>query len=107
MVVVKQIDGYFAAWNEPLTERRRTLLKRSVTADAELIHPTSGRSQGIDALLACIHSYQSPCLTPPLFSRATSTATMTLSATGGTSSIRTDHRVMEGINVIELAATVA
>ena len=59
MVVVEHIDGYFAAWNEPLTERRRTLLERSVTADVELIHPTWGRSQGIDALLARIDSYQS------------------------------------------------
>ena len=87
VVVVGQIDGYFAAWNEPLTERRRSLLERSGTADVELIHPTWGHSQGIDAVLARIDGYQSALPEAAMFSRAASTATMTLFATGGRSSI--------------------
>jgi hypothetical protein len=44
LITVKQIDDYFAAWNEPATERRRALLARTVTPDVELVHPTWGRS---------------------------------------------------------------
>jgi hypothetical protein len=59
VIVVQQLDDYFAAWNEPQTEQRRTLLERSVAADVELIHPTWGRSRGIDALVTHIGNYQS------------------------------------------------
>jgi hypothetical protein len=57
--MVKQIDDYFAAWNEPEAARRRALLESSVTPEVELVHPTWGRSQGIDALLAGIVQYRS------------------------------------------------
>lgn len=103
MVVVEHIDGYFAAWNEPLTERRRTLLERSVTADVELIHPTWGRSQGIDALLARIDSYQSAL---------PDAAVVLASGLDRHNDIvryrweivdQHGHNVMEGIDVVELA----
>lgn len=103
MVVVEEIDGYFAAWNEPLTERRRSLLERSVTADVELIHPTWGRSQGIDALLARIESYQSA------LPDATVVLGSGLDSHNDVVRYRWDivdqegHRMMEGIDVVELA----
>ena len=40
VMVVKQIDDCFAAWNEPQTEQRRAVLERSLTAHVELVHPT-------------------------------------------------------------------
>ena len=46
-----QLADYFAAWNESSDEGRRTLLLRSVTEDVKVIHPTWGRSVGVDALL--------------------------------------------------------
>jgi hypothetical protein len=56
--LVTPISAYFQAWNEPNVERRRALLARSVTPEVELIHPTFGRSRGIDALVEHIASYQ-------------------------------------------------
>jgi hypothetical protein len=58
VTAVKQIDEYFEAWNEPDSDRRRDLLARSVSAGVELVHPTFGRSDGIDALSGHIASYQ-------------------------------------------------
>lgn len=53
-----QIAIYVEAWNERDVERQRDLLTRSVTADVVLIHPTFGRSCGIDALARHIGAYQ-------------------------------------------------
>jgi hypothetical protein len=55
---VDQIAIYVEAWNERDVERQRDLLTRSVTADVVLIHPTFGRSCGIDALARHIGAYQ-------------------------------------------------
>ena len=55
---VSPIGEYFQAWNEPDVDRRRELLERSVTAEIELVHPSFGRSHGIDALSGHIASYQ-------------------------------------------------
>jgi SnoaL-like domain len=55
---VSPIGEYFQAWNERDADRRRELLERSVTEDVELVHPTFGRSRGIDALSEHIASYQ-------------------------------------------------
>jgi hypothetical protein len=49
--LVTPISAYFQAWNEPDVERRRELLARSVTPEVELIHPTFGRSRGIERIL--------------------------------------------------------
>ena len=49
--------AYFAACNEPDSERRRQLLERSVADDAELVDP-AGRWQGIDGFVERIGRYQ-------------------------------------------------
>jgi hypothetical protein len=54
----ESVTTYFAAWNEPDTGRRRRLLERCVTDDAELIDPT-GRWHGVDGLVERIGRYQS------------------------------------------------
>jgi hypothetical protein len=56
---VGELEDYFAAWNEPDRDRRSELLARAVTADVELIHPTWGRSAGVDALVEHIDGYRS------------------------------------------------
>ncbi len=43
------LQAYDAAWNEPDAARRRRLLERSLTDDAELVDPT-GRFKGRDAV---------------------------------------------------------
>lgn len=53
------IEDYFAAWNEAGAQHRRELLDRSVSRDVELVHPTWGRSRGLDALVNHIESYRS------------------------------------------------
>jgi hypothetical protein len=52
------VATYFAAWNEPDPDKRRRMLERSVTGDAELVDPT-GRAQSIDGLAERIGRYQS------------------------------------------------
>jgi hypothetical protein len=52
------LASYFAAWNELDPGRRRRLLERSVTDDAQLIDPT-GCWQGVDGLVERIGRYQS------------------------------------------------
>jgi hypothetical protein len=52
------LASYFAAWNELDPFRRRGLLGRSMTDDAQLIDPT-GCWQGIDGLVERIGRYQS------------------------------------------------
>lgn len=52
------IDRYFEAWNEADSERRRALLERSITPDAELVDPT-GRWRGIEGLSERIGNYLS------------------------------------------------
>ena len=44
------LRAYDAAWNEPDQEARSQLLERSLTEDAELFDPTSGRFKGRDAI---------------------------------------------------------
>jgi hypothetical protein len=44
------LRAYDAAWNEPDQEARSQLLERSLTEDAELIDPTTGRFEGRDAI---------------------------------------------------------
>jgi hypothetical protein len=56
---VGALDDYFAAWNEPSRDRRRELLARSVDAHVEVIHPTFGRSEGIEQLEGQIEQYLS------------------------------------------------
>jgi hypothetical protein len=51
------VTAYFVAWNEPDPERRREILQRSLTDDAELLDPT-GRWQGIDGFVERIGAYQ-------------------------------------------------
>jgi hypothetical protein len=100
---MQQIDDYFAAWNEPIEELRRALLERSVTADVELIHPTWGRFQGIDALVAHIGSYRSA------LPEATVVLSSGLDSHNDVVRYRWDivdqhgNPVMEGIDVVELA----
>jgi hypothetical protein len=101
--VVEQIDGYFAAWNEPLKKRRRTLLERSVTADVELIHPTWGRSQGIDALLARIESYQSALPEAAVVLASGLDSHNDVVRYGWDIVDQHGRHVMEGIDVVELA----
>jgi hypothetical protein len=47
--IIDRIDTYFDAWNETDGDRRRALLERCVSAEAELIDPT-GRFRGLDGL---------------------------------------------------------
>ena len=44
------LRAYDAAWNESDQEARSQLLERSLTEDAELIDPTTGRFKGRDAI---------------------------------------------------------
>jgi hypothetical protein len=53
------LEDYFAAWNEPTRDRRLDLLARSVDAHVEVIHPTFGRSEGIEPLEGQIEQYRS------------------------------------------------
>lgn len=52
------IATYFGAWNEQDPDKRRRMLERSVTDDAELVDPT-GRWEGVAALTERIGRYQS------------------------------------------------
>jgi hypothetical protein len=52
------LANYFAAWNEPDARKRRRLLERSVTDDAELLDPT-GCWQGIEGFVERIGRYHS------------------------------------------------
>jgi hypothetical protein len=100
---MKEIDDYFAAWNESQPERRRALLESSVTPEVELVHPTWGRSQGIDALVADIDKYRSalPDTTVVLASG--------LDGHNGLVRYRWNivdqhgRQIMEGLDVVELA----
>jgi hypothetical protein len=47
--IIDRIDTYFEAWNESDASRRRALLERCVSAEAELLDPT-GRFRGLDSL---------------------------------------------------------
>lgn len=53
-----EISVYCDAWNEPEAARRRALLDRSVTADVDVVHPTFGRTCGVDLLADHIARYQ-------------------------------------------------
>ncbi len=44
------LAAYDSAWNEPDAAARAQLLARSLTDDAELVDPTSGRFTGRDAI---------------------------------------------------------
>ena len=57
-VVDSTLIDYFAAWNETNADKRRQLLGRCVSGDAELIDPT-GRWQGIAKLSDRIGNYHS------------------------------------------------
>ena len=102
LIVVKEIDDYFAAWNEPETERQRTLLERSVMEDVELVHPAWGRSRGIDAVLAGIDRYRSalPDTSIVLSSGLDSHNDVIRYAWNIVD--RHGHRVMDGVDVVEL-----
>jgi hypothetical protein len=56
-LVDRVLMDYFAAWNEPDGDERRTLLQRSVSDAAELIDPT-GRWRGSGGLSERIANYQ-------------------------------------------------
>lgn len=100
----QQLDDYFAAWNEPQTERRRTLLERSVTTDVELIHPTWGRSRGIDALLTHIGDYQSALPETTVMLASGFDRHNDVVRYGWEIVDRGGRRVMEGLDVAELAS---
>jgi hypothetical protein len=104
LIAVKQIDDYFAAWNEPQTEQQRALLERSVTADVELVHPTWGRSQGIDALLAGIDKYRSALPDTAIVLTGGLDSHNDLVRYGWDIVDRHGNRVMDGIDVVELAS---
>ena len=53
------IATYFAAWNEPDPVRCRELLERCVVREVELVHPSFGRSRGIDPLIERTGRYHS------------------------------------------------
>ncbi len=53
-----EIFTYFDAWNEQDAGSRRELLDRSVTEDVDVVHPTFGRTHGIEPLADHIASYQ-------------------------------------------------
>lgn len=52
------VSVYFAAWNESESDRCRTILEGCVTDTIEVIHPTWGRSRGLEALVQHIGGYQ-------------------------------------------------
>jgi hypothetical protein len=103
VVVVRQIDDYFAAWNDPLEERRRAFLEQSVVPDVELIHPTWGRSQGIDALLAHINGYRSAMEATSVVLSSGIDSHNHVVRYGWDIVDQHGNRVMEGIDVVELA----
>lgn len=103
VIVVRQLDDYFAAWNEPEKERRRALLERSVTEDVELIHPSWGRSQGIDALLAHIDNYQSVLPESAVVLTSGLDSHNDIVRYGWDIVDQHGDRVMDGIDVVELA----
>jgi hypothetical protein len=49
-VLDEVVRAYDAAWNEPDQAARAQLLERSLTEDAELVDPSTGRFQGRDAI---------------------------------------------------------
>jgi hypothetical protein len=102
--VVKQIDDYFAAWNEPQPEQQRALLERSVTADVELVHPSWGRSQGIAALVAAIGKYRSALPDTAIVLTSGLDGHNDLVRYGWDIVDQHGHRVMDGIDVVELAS---
>ncbi len=53
-----EISTYFDAWNEQDAGSRRELLDRSVTEDVDVVHPTFGRTRGIEPLADHIARYQ-------------------------------------------------
>jgi hypothetical protein len=101
---VKQIDDYFAAWNEPQAEQQRALLERSVTADVELVHPTWGRSQGIDALLTGIDKYRSALPDTAIVLASGLDSHNDVVRYGWDIVDQHGQRVMDGIDVVELAS---
>jgi SnoaL-like domain len=103
VIVVQQLDDYFAAWNEPQTAQRRTLLQRSLTADVELVHPIWGRSHGIDARVAHIDNYQSALPDTTVVLASGLDSHNDLVRYGWDIVDQDGHRVMEGIDVVELA----
>ena len=104
MIVVQQLDDYFAAWNEPQTERRRRLLERSVTADVELVHPAWGRSCGIDALATHIGNYQSAFPKTAVVLATGFDSHNDIVRYGWDIVDQDGRRMMEGIDVVELAS---
>jgi hypothetical protein len=52
----RTLTDYFAAWNEPDSEKRAGLLEASITERAELVDPT-GRWSGVDGLSERIANY--------------------------------------------------
>ena len=52
------INAFFEAWNEADSERRRALLERSITPEAELVDP-AGRWRGVEGLSERIGNYLS------------------------------------------------
>ena len=100
---MRQVDDYFAAWNEPSEERRRVLLEQSVTADVELIHPTWGRSRGIDALLAHINGYRSAMPNTSVVPSSGLDSHNGLIRYGWDIVDQHGNRVMDGLDIVELA----
>jgi hypothetical protein len=57
-VVDDAIATYFGAWNEKDSERRREMLERCITPDAELVDPL-GRWEGVAGFVDRIDRYHS------------------------------------------------
>jgi hypothetical protein len=84
------VTAYFVAWNEPDPERRREILQRSLTDDAELLDPT-GRWQGIDGFVDGSAPTKPQRPAPKSCPQAESTRTTMSSATPGRSWMQTDR----------------
>jgi hypothetical protein len=100
---VQQIDDYFAAWNEPRSEDRLALLEHSVTADVELIHPTWGRSRGIEALMEHIEGYTAALPDTRIVLSSGLDAHNDVIRYGWEIIDHDGQRMMEGVDVVELA----
>jgi hypothetical protein len=99
-----EIAEYFEAWTEPDPDRRRELLAGSVAADVELVHPTFGRSRGIDALAGHIATYQAAIPDTRVVLTSDIDAHNQIARYAWQVADAGGNAVMTGIDVVEIAA---
>jgi hypothetical protein len=97
------VDDYFAAWNEPVLAGRRALLERCVTPEVEVIHPSWGRTVGIDPLLGHIDRYRAAMPDTSIVPSSGIDHHNTFLRYGWKVVDASGEQQMEGLDVVELA----